>query len=114
MGGGIPVHGEVVSADAHAGVAFTLSKGALAFTLGTDDTLFISDLQVVMEDAGAFAVVADSDAAGKRVAKGSVLGGGGVVLNFQTPFECPRGIMPKLIADAGNVSALIQGLIQRA
>jgi hypothetical protein len=113
----VPFHGEVVSADASAGVAFALylEGETTAYTLGATDHVEITDIDLTRDAQGAAAIVADTDAAGRRVWKAHLLAAtGGVARTLATPHLCPMGVVPKLIADIGNVAAIIHGhIIQR-
>lgn len=114
---GIEVHGEVVSADASGGVAFTFymaGADATSRSIGTDETLHITDIDVVSESGGDAGIFTVTDANGKRVWKGNLAANGGVARSYETPHICPAGVTPKLIADAGNVVGIIHGFIASA
>ena len=112
---GDPVHGEVVSADASAGVA------AILYTSGTNtvraltatEFLEITDVHLVSTVGGTYAFVADTDAAGRRIVKGEADALGGIVTNLSSPFVCPKGVTPKLIAAAGAVALTFEGFIRQ-
>jgi hypothetical protein len=113
---GIEFHGEVKSTNASGGVAFTLYEAGsvTARTLMATEWLEITDLKIVRETAGTAEVVADTAAPGRYLYyDGSSLFFGDE-LRLRTPFVCPQGIVPKLIAASGNVFALIQGSIHTA
>ena len=114
MATGTPVHGDISSANASAGVAFGMGKGGAAFAIPAGAVLHITDLEVIRQDAGNFLVCANTDAAYKRISGGYVQAGAGVSKSFITPYECPAGVTPKLIADTGNIRAAIQGYIRKA
>jgi hypothetical protein len=111
---GDPIHGEVVSANASGGVAAKLYSAGTATerTLATTEYLEITDIIFDCETGGTYAFVADSDAVGRRIAKGEAAANTQVIVNFSSPFVCPKGVTPKLIADAGNVALLFQGRIR--
>jgi hypothetical protein len=109
-----PVHLEVVSADASAGVAFTLyaAGSTTSRALAGTEILMITDIIFVSTAGGTFNIVAgNADAVGKRIAKGNVAATGGLVYQFATPFKCPVGVLPYLFAAAGQVDCVLTGYI---
>ena len=116
-GPNLSVHLEVVSADASGGVAFTMYSGgaATARALAATETLVITDVLFVSTVGGTFNIVAGTtDAVGKRIAKGNVAATGGLVHRFATPFSCPAGVLPTLIAAVGQVDCVLTGYILTA
>lgn len=113
---GIEVHGEVSSADASAGVALTLyeSGSTTARTLKATETLVLTDVLLVSATGGDVKLVADTDAAGRRIVKGTVAANGGISMSLYTPHYCPVGVVPKVIAPAGQVDCCVQGFIVQA
>jgi hypothetical protein len=119
---GDPIHGEVSSADAHAGVKFTLYKAGSkdAYTPLSTEYVTITDIVLVATAGGAYEIVgalstASSavDAAGLRVVKGTADALGGLVLRFDTPRTLPVDYVPFLIATAGQVDCIITGYISQ-
>lgn len=118
-GRGEPVHAEVDSANASAGVAFTLylMGSTTARTLAATEFFYITDILLDAPEAeGAVKIVADTDAAGKRVLKvtmGATAAGnaGWIEHHFETPYACPKGVVPKLIAPAGQIDCIMTGFI---
>lgn len=110
---GEEIHGEVTSADASSGVAFTLydSGGVAARTLDSGEYLVITSVSARIAAGVDALVAADTDAAGRRAA---YLGAGTSFIELCPPFICPRGVVPKLIADAGQVDVVLQGYVQKA
>lgn len=107
-------HGEVSSADASAGVTFSLFENngaATAITLGATERLVITDIVVVAAASGNVVVGANADTAGKRVIKGSTGTTGGFAHAFQTPYVCGKGVVPKLFAPSGQADGTIRGFI---
>ena len=106
-------HGEVVSADASgAGVAFTLylEGETAAYTLKTNEHIEITDISILRAESGAAGIFVVTDADGERIWKGHVLGlGAPAECHLLTPHLCPRGVTPVLIADAGDVAAILHG-----
>lgn len=113
---GDAVHGEVVSADASGGVAFVLYKsGSVEVrTLGATEFLHITDYSVIRAAAGTFAIVADTDVAGRRIVKNPGDATTGVDRALAQALTCPVGITPKLFAAIGDVVAVIAGYITGA
>jgi hypothetical protein len=117
MDRGEPFHAEVVSADASGGVAFTLysAGSATSRTLLSTEYVVITDLIFISTAGGTYKIVAGTaDAAGKRVAKGNAEALGGLAHHFETPFTCPKGVVPYLIAAAGQVDCVLTGYISQA
>ena len=112
---GEPVHGEVVSADASGGVAVILYSdgGVTVRTLASTEFLTVTDVVGISTAGGAYALVADTDAAGRRIVKGNADALGGIAHSFNTPRTCPKGVTPKFIADAGQVDVVITGFITK-
>jgi hypothetical protein len=114
---GDPVKGEVSSSDAHAGVAVTLYKAGstTAYTLSATEYLNVTDILFCAANTGQFAVVTITDAAGKRIVKGTfgTASYGPYLHHFETPLVCPLGITPVLIADQsmGQVDLILSGFI---
>ena len=113
---GDPIHGEVSSADASGGVAFTLypAGSVTARTLASNEFVVITDIIFIATVGGAYALVAAADSAGRRIAKGIADAKGGLAHHFETPRTCPVGVTPKLIAAAGQVDCIITGYICQA
>jgi hypothetical protein len=121
---GEPVHAEVDSADASGGIAFMIYPmgSSTARTLLSTEYFYITDILADMpEAAGALKIVADTDAAGKRIFKATFgamaapgANAGTVMHHFETPFACEKGVVPKLFAPAGQVTAIITGYIKVA
>lgn len=109
---GEEVHGEAIEgADASGGVAFKLFNAAQTTerSLDADEYLTITDISANMGDTGL--VAADSAANGKRAA---FLASGINNINFETPYDCPKGVTPKVFADtAASAKATIQGYISK-
>jgi hypothetical protein len=113
---GDPIHLEVDSADSSAGTAFTIYKAGstAAYTLTATEYIDVSDIIFISTAGGTFSIVANSDAGGKRIAKGSVDAKGGLAHHFETPYTCPIGVTPKLFAAAGQVTCVLQGFVTEA
>jgi hypothetical protein len=116
---GDPVHGEIIATNASgAGVALSLfdagkgdPTGAIATrTLGANEYLHITDILFISTAGGAYDFVAKTVADGRHIAKGNAAVLGGLAHHFETPYSCPKGVVPVLIA-AGQVDLLIQGYI---
>jgi hypothetical protein len=110
---GSPIHCEVDSPDAHLGVAFTLYyAGSLtAFALAANQTIAVTDIVFISTAGGTYSIVGDSDAAGRRVAKGNASALGGLAHRFEEPVVLAKGVTPKLFAAAGQVTCVLQGFV---
>ena len=111
---GDPIHMEVDSSNASAGVVFTLYKaGQLSpFALAANQYIDVTDIILISTVGGAYDILAAaSDAAGARIAKGSAAALGGLAHHFEVPYTCPVGVTPRLIADAGQVTCVLQGFV---
>ena len=115
---GFSIHGEaILDGDASGGVAVILyESGSVGVReLRTTEILYVVDVQLLCETGGDIWLVADSKAAGRYVAHGSVDAKGGIVLHFNKPFACPRGKGLKFYGAASNInSCLIEGFIREA
>jgi len=118
MNRGEPVHAEVDTNDASSGTVFTIYPMAstTARSLAAAEVFYITDILLdVPEAEGAVKIVADEDANGKRIFKATfaaqTAGGTTVTHHFVTPFACPKGVVPKLIAPAGQVDCVLCGFV---
>lgn len=112
---GDPIHLEVISTDASgAGVAATLYKAGsvTAFTLAANQIISITDIIFVSTAGGVYDIVMAAVTAGMHVAKGNAAALGGLAHHFETPFDGRPGIVPKLIAAAGQVDLVMQGYVK--
>lgn len=120
---GDEIKGEVVSADASAGVALTLyDRGANAGVTRTQlpiEFLTITDILLISTDGGAYNLVffplggAIVDGAGLRISLGVADVHGGLAHTFETPITGPKGYGAALIAAAGNVDLVITGNLSK-
>lgn len=116
---GTPVRGEVDSADASSGVAFTLyEEGSLTSrTLGDDEYLEIYHVAFVTAAGGDVYVHVGPDVtigSGETVLRGEFAANGGMTSNLNPPFAGQAGHLAYLTAPAGNVDGQIRGTIRRA
>lgn len=113
---GSPIHMEAIRAAGADDTTFVLYRAgsSTAFTLDAGDSIEVTDVQLVHTSGGAYAVVADTDAAGRRIAKGNAAANGGISFTLQTPYACPRGVTPVLIADDGAVACIMRGTLSQA
>ena len=111
---GEPIHMEVNSSNASAGVAFKLynSSSLTERTLLATEYIGVTDIIFVSTVGGAYNILAAAaDTAGARIARGSAAAQGGLAHHFETPYVCPVGVTPTLIADAGQVTCVLQGFV---
>ena len=104
---GDPVIARVSSADASGvGVVFTIypAGSETARALAATEFFTITDIvAVIAAVAGTtYALVADTDAAGRVIVKGAVDQYGGLGVNLTTPITCPKGLTPRLIMSAAG------------
>jgi hypothetical protein len=115
---GEPIHMEAMISAGTSAVATLFNMGSsTARTLLATEYVTITDVILSPGAAGTYTLCADSDAAGKRVLKLLVAD---ETLNpllthhFQTPFTCPIGVVPKLIAPNGTHFCTMTGTITGA
>lgn len=116
------VHGEIHSTDASGGVEIPIYEAGKvsARTLQADETLVITDIQVISVVGGDIYVFLDEDDdnaldTGETVVRGTVAANGGVVMNFgATPRFGAPGAKPHVIAPAGVVDVVFTGYIKGA
>ena len=121
---GDEVHGEVSTADASAGVAFTIynagapTKGnPIAARVQTGTEFFVlTDIILISTAGGTFTVVfyplstgVIADTPGLRIAKGDFSATSGFAHHFETPRIGPPGYGVALIAAIGQVDGVITG-----
>jgi hypothetical protein len=116
---GDPIHAEVSSANAQGtAIAFLLyNQGvcATARTLAANERVIITDILLVLAVGGAFTLAfAAADAGGYRILKGTLDAKSGVIHHFETPMVGPPGVLPYLIAAAGQVDCILTGSIVEA
>jgi hypothetical protein len=117
---GIPVHGEAyIDGDASGGIEVILySAGSVTvYTLAATEYLHVTDIFVQIEAGGDYAVVANSDAAGRRLRIGNLAVNGGDEHHYQSPFVCPQGVVPKFFgvsASAKRNVCIIEGFVVSA
>ena len=112
------VHGEAIKdGNASGGEAVILyNSGSVDVrTLAATEVLYITDVQLLCETGADLWLVADSKAAGRYVAHGTVDAKGGVILHFSKPYACPKGKGLKFYGATTNInSCLIEGFIREA
>ena len=114
---GEPCHLEVTSTDSSGtGTAFLIYLGgsATARTLLATEYLVVTALLLNMAAGGAYCVCSAADSAGRRIAKGTLAALGHIEHHFETPYACPQGVVPKLIAASGQVDCEMDGYICQA
>jgi hypothetical protein len=115
---GDPFHGEVISADASgAGVAVALYPAGTttARTLLSTEFVTITDVILISTAGGVYDLIFGTSAgAGKHIAKGNASALGGLAHHFETPIAGPAGVVPLLIAAAGQVDLIVTGYINKA
>jgi hypothetical protein len=121
---GDPIHGEIISTDAHLGVAATLYPSG-ATVVGTTvqariqtitEYMIVTDIEVLMPNGGAYELLfyplgtgTIAAGAGLRIVKGTASISGGVAHHFDTARIGPKGYGVACIADAGALDVIITG-----
>lgn len=112
------VHGEAyIDGNASTGIALTLYRSGETTerTLASDEYLNIYAVHMQSETGGDLALLADSDAAGRRILIGNYAANGGVDKEYVVPYTCPRGVVPKFFGAAtGRNTCIIEGTITKA
>lgn len=120
MAGSYIVHGErIVDGDASALTVLTLynSGSVTARTLLATEILHITDVVLSDEENADVQLVADSAAAGRYIVFTKIAAGGSIVIHFNTPYACPKGVVPKFAGGNGQGArsmCIIQGFIREA
>jgi hypothetical protein len=113
---GDPVHGEVISTDAHLGVAAILYPAGAQVIAGVvqprtqlaTEFAVVTDIELLMPAGGNYEILfyplggAITSTAGTRIVKGNSSVSGGVAHHFDTPRTGPKGYGVAVIADAGQ------------
>jgi len=119
MAGSYIVHGErIVDGDASVLTALTLynSGSVVERTLLATEVLYITDVVIIIETANDIQLLADSAAGGRYIvdAKSPAVGNP-ITIHFNTPYTCPKGVVPKFKGASTNRSmCVIQGFIREA
>lgn len=113
-----PVHGELLTdGDATALTALTLYQAGTvtAVTLSGKMRLFVTDVFIMLESGGDFALVADGEVAGEYIAQGSAAANGGVQMSLRTAYRCQAatGVKFKGVNTNRNV-CIIEGYVRSA
>jgi hypothetical protein len=114
---GRPFHGVLSSANASGGVAVTLYKPGSTSTdsVGSDERLLITDYHLIAAAGGDCAIYAANSAAAQyTVARGTVGSNGGFGGVKTTPTFGKKAEGAFVVAPAGQVDVIIEGLIIKA
>jgi len=118
--GSYSVHGErVIDGDASALTALILydSGSVVVRTLLATEVLHITDVVIIDEEAADIQLVADSAAAGRYIVQTKSAVGVPIVIHFNMPYVCPKGVVPKFAGGSGAAArsmCVIQGFIREA
>jgi hypothetical protein len=114
---GDPVHMEISSANAGGtilNVAIYDAATNTARTLQADEFVSVTDLIYVTTAGGAFTILfGTTDGAGKRIAKGTLDAKSGLAHHFDTARTGPVGVLPGIIAAAGQIDLMLEGYISK-
>jgi hypothetical protein len=112
MNRGREIHGEVSSADAHAGVAIQLYEaGGGTITLGSTELPAISDFSVISAAGGDVSIKSINATGTLTLFRGTVVANGGEARCLNTPFFGRRGGTLILTAPAGQVDVQLEGVL---
>lgn len=117
---GFNIHGErVIDGDASTLTVLTLYEAGSTTTrsLGAKEVLHITDLIIIDEEAADVQLVADSAAGGRYIVSTKTAVSIPIVIHFNTPYICPRGVVPKFAGGSGGTArsmCVIQGFIRPA
>lgn len=116
---GYNVHGErVVDGDASTLAVLTLYEAGsvTARVLGSTEILHITDIVIIDEESTDVQLVVDSAAAGRYLVSTKTAIGVPIIINFVSPYVCPKGVVPKFAGGSGSTRSMciIQGFIREA
>lgn len=112
-------HGELISADASAGVAMTLygESSVTSLSLNAADVLAVTDVTIVCGAALTVTVFGGANQtldAGETITAGDFAANGGINASFNTPYMGQLGCGVNVVASgAGAVKVQVKGWIQR-
>lgn len=112
------IHGErVIDGDASTATVLTLYEAGSTTTrsLGSTEVLHITDVVIIDEEAVDVQLVADSAAGGRYIVFTKSVIGIPIVIHFNNPYICPKGIVPKFTGGSGAAArsmCIIQGFIR--
>jgi hypothetical protein len=69
-----------------------------AFTLKANEFVAITDIALAVPAGGPYVVAANTDADGQRIIKGTASVAAWIDRHYETPYLCPMGVVPTLIA----------------
>jgi len=112
---GEPIHGEsITDGNASGGVAVQLYKHGTVTTrtLLAKEILYITDIQIMCQDACDMWLCADGKVAGEYVAYGAMDALDQINIHFQQPRACAPGTGLTFFGGAANISScLIEGFL---
>lgn len=112
---GDEVHGEsITDGDSSGGIAVVLYwPGSVQVrTLGADEVLVVSDIQIMCQDACDMWLCADGQVAGEYIAHGAMDALDQIDIHFQQPRACARATGLTFYGGAANISScIIEGYI---
>lgn len=115
---GYNIHGErVIDGASSTLTALSLYEAGsvTARVLGSTEVLHITDVIIATEDASDVELVVDSAAAGRYIVNVKTAAGVPIVINFNNPYICPKGVVPKFKGGGANRNmCVIQGFITEA
>lgn len=112
---GDEVHGEaIVDGDASAGIPVVLYwPGSVQVrTLGADECILVSDIQIASETGGDMWLCADGKVAGEYIFHANLAANGFINCHFEQPRACAKATGLVFFGNAANIdSCIIEGSI---
>lgn len=109
---GEEIHGEVSSAAATTGVAFTYyNQSGKTKSLDSTQVLMVTDFNLVSVPGGAIAILATNGTTTVYLFRGTVAANGGAARSLSSPFAMPRGWTLKALGPTGQIDAQIEGFL---
>lgn len=115
---GDPVHGEgIFDGDSSGGIDVLLYKHGTTTTrtLSGGEILYITDVQIMCQDACDMWLVADGKVAGEYIVHGAMDALDQINIHFQQPRACAPNTALKFFGGGANISScLVEGFVTKA
>ena len=117
---GYNIHAErIVDGDASTLTVLTLYEAGSTTTrtLLATEVFHITDVLIIDGEAADIALVADSAAGGRYIVFAESAAGVPIIVHFNNPYVCPRGVIPKFSGGSGQGKrsmCVLQGFIREA
>ena len=114
---GNPIHGEsITDGNASSGIAVTLYDGGslTEHTVGDDEIVYITDIQIASEPGGDVSLCADGKVAGEYLWHGTLDAKDQISVHFNTPRACVRGSTLVFFGGASDLNTcIVEGFITK-